>query len=214
MLVSVAIFCMIGCTFDSVPAGTRITRYGVSFQLPPVESLTLLNGRKRWVRGYFTPFDICYNWQRPKKWMATFCVDFEPNNFSAPQSSIDIETVKAYLAAWHAQDFFELTELIADADDRYHKGSYRFRLIRRYTNRGNAGQAIRLDGYLLVHPSDPEHLVILYALRVFELAEGPADAEADESDAAWFSSVTFSEPTPAERRLMRLPLGEWKWVLP
>jgi hypothetical protein len=213
-LVIIAGFLCAGGCVETSQGQTRVTRYGVTFSLPQVKHLVLLNGLKRWVMGYITPYDISYNWDRPNQWMASFRLDFIPITEVGNKLPLNKDTVKVFLSGWGSQKHFELIELAVDNDDRFHQGSYKFRLGRKFTNIGNAGQAIQLEGYLLVHPFDPNYLVILSVVRGYDLQPETPDRELHDIGVDWLASVTFSDPTLQERERMRPPKGKWQWIKP
>jgi hypothetical protein len=206
-----AILAVAGCA-ESPQAQTRVTRYGVSFSRPPVKHLLVQNGLKRYsLVEYTTPYDIIYNWDRPNQWMANFRLEFLPNCFEADAQPIRKATAGVFPTKWISQPHFELTELEVENEDHFYKGSYRFRLGVRFTNIGNAGQALQIEGYLMLHPFDPKYLVVLSVLRDYDLQPVTQDPELHDMGMDWLASVTFSEPSPLERKVMR----EMKtWIVP
>ena len=210
LFILTGISCVIGFA-ESSHVQARVTRYGVSFSLPPVKHLVMLDGLKRWVVGYNTPYDISYNWNRPNQWIASFRIDFIPNTFAEGNPPLTTDAVKTYLTEWNRQKHFALTELLVNHDELSHKESYWFRLSRKFTNVGNAGEALQYEGYLMVHPFDHNFLVILSVIRDYDLEPVTQDPELHDMGMDWLASVTFSEPSPLERKVMR----EMKtWIVP
>lgn len=123
-------------------------------------------------------------------------------------------TVADLLAKWKSRPHFELNELVVENDDTFRKGNYKFRLGRKFINIGNAGQALQLEGYLLVHPFDLNYLVIVSVLRDYDLVPEVQDTELHDEGIKLLSSVSFSEPTQQERERMHPTQGKWLWIKP
>ena len=161
---------------------------------------------------YTSPYGINYYWNRQDRWPADFCLDFEPNCFTGRKyPAMNKDTVKQFLVEnWFSAAHFEALEVTVEEGGRFHEGGYSFKLTKKYITKGNAGQVLRFEGYLSVHPFDPDYLMIIWVDGHYDTNAEAPDHELLEIGAAWLASVTFTALSPEERKVMREG-GKWVW---
>ena len=142
-------------------------------------------------------------------WPASFDLQFFPNRFKdGTYQSMTNETVVRFLSNWRVAPHLEITNMTVHSDARLNSGGYKFEITIKYLNLGNAGQAIKTEGYLLVHPFDPDYLVMICVDDKFDIHTETPDPMLHQLAEDWISSIAFSDVSPVDRKLMR-ENGSW-----